>query len=421
MSPLRLAAITLLAASSLTVMSGATIAPALPAIRDAYADGWQADLLSKLVLTLPALLIALIAPIGGRLLNRLGRRRTLFAGLVFYAVAGSSGLWVPESWTLLGLLGGRAALGAAVAMVMVSATTLIGDYFSGEQRRGLLGVQSACMAGGGVAFLLLGGVLADVDWRLPFAVYLLSLLLVPMALMLPEPDRSDDRQERTEGSVLAVLPVYLIAFGFMVAFYLAPTQLPFLVEAILAHGPEAGGLLSGSAIAASTATGVVTGLAYGKLRPRLGLHGVNASASGLMAIGFAMVWCSSFLGHGWLPAYAMVLGGMGVFGLGSGAFMPNLNNWLLDVVPESSRGRAVGILTASFFLGQFLSPAVMEPVVGATSIPAAFGIAGAILGVGAVLVVIITPSLRRRLGGHRGGTRCGYQDPLGPCPRIDDR
>ena len=46
-------AVTLLAASSLTVMSGATIAPALPAIRDAYADGRQADLLTKLVLTPP--------------------------------------------------------------------------------------------------------------------------------------------------------------------------------------------------------------------------------------------------------------------------------------------------------------------------------------------------------------------------------
>lgn len=413
----RHAAITLLAASSLTVMSGATIAPALPAIRDAYAEGWQAELLSKLVLTLPALLIALIAPIGGALLNRFGRTRTLLAGLVLYAVAGSSGLWMPESWTLLGLLAGRAALGAAVAMVMVSATTLIGDYFSGEQRRGLLGVQSAFMAGGGVAFLLLGGVLADMHWRLPFSIYILSLLLVPMALLLPEPDRTGGVAQTDEGGIFKALPVYFIAFGLMIAFYLAPTQLPFLIEAILADGPEAGGLLSGGAIAASTATGVITGLAYGKLRQRLGLHGINGSASGLMAIGFAMVWSASLFELGWVPSYAMVIAGMGVFGLGSGALMPNLNNWLLDVVPESSRGRAVGILTAAFFLGQFLSPVATEPVIGATSISAAFGIVAAILGVGAIAVVAMTPSLRRRIRGHR----CGYQNPLGPCPKLDER
>ena len=408
---------TLLAASSLTVMSGATIAPALPAIRDAYATGWQAELLSKLVLTLPALLIAFIAPIGGALLNRFGRRRSLIGGLVLYALAGSSGLWMPESWTLLGLLAGRAALGVAVAMVMVSATTLIGDYFSGEQRRGLLGVQSAFMAGGGVAFLLIGGLLADAGWRLPFAVYLLSLLLLPVAMMLPEPDRGDNTQEREGGGLLRALPIYLIAFALMIAFYLAPTQLPFLVEAILAGGPEAGGLLSGGAIAASTATGVITGLAYGTLRPRLGLHGVNASASGLMAIGFAMVWCSSLFDAGWAPSYAMVVAGMGVFGLGSGALMPNLNNWLLDIVPESSRGRAVGILTASFFLGQFLSPVATEPVIGVAGIPGTFGVAGIILGAAAVSVALVTPRLQNKI---RGRPR-GYQDPLAPCPPTEDR
>ncbi|MEO1718156.1 MAG: MFS transporter [Planctomycetota bacterium] len=413
----RHAAITLLAASSLTVMSGATIAPALPAIRDAYIEGWQAELLSKLVLTLPALLIALIAPIGGALLNHFGRTRTLLAGLVLYAFAGSSGLWMPESWTLLGLLAGRAALGAAVAMVMVSATTLIGDYFSGEQRRGLLGVQSAFMAGGGVAFLLLGGVLADMGWRLPFAIYLLSLLLVPMALMLPEPERMNSEQQSDKGGALKALPVYLIAFGLMIAFYLAPTQLPFLIEAILADGPEVGGLMSGGAIAASTATGVVTGLAYGKLRPKLGLHGINASACGLMAVGFVMVWSAFLFELGWATSYAMVVAGMGVFGLGSGALMPNLNNWLLDVVPDSSRGGAVGILTAAFFLGQFLSPVATEPIVGVTSISAAFGIAGVILGVCALAVVVLTPSIRRKIRGHP----CGYQDPLGLCPKLDQR
>ncbi|MEQ9441266.1 MAG: hypothetical protein RIG62_19640 [Cyclobacteriaceae bacterium] len=47
--------ITLLLASSLTVMSGALIAPALPIMADHFSDVEHADFLTRLVLTTPVL------------------------------------------------------------------------------------------------------------------------------------------------------------------------------------------------------------------------------------------------------------------------------------------------------------------------------------------------------------------------------
>ncbi|QDU70453.1 Bacillibactin exporter [Mucisphaera calidilacus] len=411
----RHAAWTLLAASSLTVMSGATIAPALPAIRDAYADAWQAELMVKLVLTLPALLIALIAPMGGFLLGRFGRKPVLLMGLLLYALAGSSGGWMPASWTIYAMLVGRALLGVAVALIMVSATTLIGDYFSGERRRGVLGLQSAFMAGGGVLFLLLGGVLADADWRLPFGIYLLSVLILPTAWSLPEPPRNESDRSTDATSLAAATPIFLIALGLMVVFYLVPTQLPFLLESVLTEQAGAGGLLSGGAIAASTAAGVVTGLTYARLRRPLGLHGVNTCACALMASGFALVWLAPMLESGWGAAYALLVLGMGVYGLGSGILMPNLNNWLLDVVPERSRGRAVGMLTAAFFLGQFLSPIVTAPAIGTVGIAGSFGLASLLLMACAMSSAFFVPGIRHALSVRQ----CAYQDPLGPCPGMD--
>ncbi|MEZ6194761.1 MAG: MFS transporter, partial [Planctomycetota bacterium] len=72
----------LLLSSSLTVMGGAVVAPALPRIHQAFAGDWQSLLLTKLVLTLPALAIAVAAPGGGRILARFGKRRVLLAGLL---------------------------------------------------------------------------------------------------------------------------------------------------------------------------------------------------------------------------------------------------------------------------------------------------------------------------------------------------
>lgn len=50
---------TLLLTSTLTVMAGATIAPSLPQIAEVFQDLPSAGMLTKMVLTIPALVIAL--------------------------------------------------------------------------------------------------------------------------------------------------------------------------------------------------------------------------------------------------------------------------------------------------------------------------------------------------------------------------
>jgi MFS family permease len=84
--------ITLLLVSTLTVMSGATIAPSLPAMGEYFADVPNADYLVRLALTLPALLIALGAPVVGVMIDRLGRKPLLLVALILYGLAGSSGI-----------------------------------------------------------------------------------------------------------------------------------------------------------------------------------------------------------------------------------------------------------------------------------------------------------------------------------------
>jgi MFS family permease len=160
--------------------------------------------------------------------------------LLIYGIAGSSGLWLNS---LESILIGRAFLGLSVAGIMTTATTLISNYYTGAFRTKLLiSWQSAAMALGGVVFLSLGGLLADVNWRFPFLIYLLSLLLLPAVLLwLPEPSRDRWRSlseressaqahlatEPTRLSIGLVLFTYAIALISQAAFYLIPVQLPF--------------------------------------------------------------------------------------------------------------------------------------------------------------------------------------------------
>ena len=77
---------TLLLISTLTIMAGATISPSLPAIESHFAGSPNVEILTRLVLTLPALSIVICAPFAGGLADRFGRQR----------MAGVKGLAVDE-------------------------------------------------------------------------------------------------------------------------------------------------------------------------------------------------------------------------------------------------------------------------------------------------------------------------------------
>ena len=62
-----------------------------------------------------------------------------------------------------------------------------------------------------------------------------------------------------------------------------------------------------------------------------------------------------------------------------GAFLPNINLAIISRTSMAVRGRALGALTTSFFLGQFLSPVWAVPIATANSVGNAFVISGYLL------------------------------------------
>ena len=344
---------TLLLTSTLTVMSGATIAPSLPAMQEHFAQVPNSELLVRLVLTVPALFIAIGGLFVGQLLDRLGRKPLLIASTLLYGFAGGSGLVLNSLGTLLV---GRAILGLAVAGIMTGVTTLIADYYTGQKRADFMGLQAAFMGLGGVAFLSVGGLVADLNWRFPFLIYLLAWVITgAIAITLYEPKRVSDRtgskladNSKMPTGILAM--IYSVALFYMLAFYLIPVQLPFYLQNLSNASASASGL----AIATSTLASSIASLRYGFVKKRLGFVTIVVLSFGVAAIGYLII--------GLATSYNLVLLGLIVTGLGFGLLMPNLNVWLSSMIPDALRGRALGGLTTFFFLGQFLSPIVSQPI-----------------------------------------------------------
>jgi MFS family permease len=353
--------VVLLSSAALTIMSGAAIAPALPDVATHFGVDAQADSRVKLLLTLPAPVIVLTAPLFGWLADHWGRRPVMTLGFMVFGLTGLLGLIVNDlNW----LLGTRLVFGLSVAALVTSTNTLLADHFTGDARNRIIGRQSIFMSGGSIVFLLGGGLLASFGWRVPFAVYLIGFPFLVLALaMIPEVpgrlsagqrDSSSDGLQAPAGLFQPVVVLVLVAAILaMVVFYQIPVQLPFHLRQEFGASPA----LAGAAISFSTVFSALSAMVFSRVLRRIG-HGL------IMAIAFSMVGAA--LGFLAQSRNGLAVGAsLALLGCGLGWLMPNLTAWMANAAPAAVRGRAMGVLSSGIFLGQFLAPILAAPVLSA--------------------------------------------------------
>ncbi|HET8536829.1 MAG TPA: MFS transporter [Solirubrobacteraceae bacterium] len=130
--------------------------------------------------------------LGGRLADRIGRRRMFIAGMVLFAVASlAGGLAQSELWLIIA----RSVQGLGAALVSPAALSIVTTTFTeGAERNRALGVWGAVAGSGGAAGVLLGGVLtkyAGWEWVLFVNTPIgLAAAFVAPRLLLESRDRS---------------------------------------------------------------------------------------------------------------------------------------------------------------------------------------------------------------------------------------
>ncbi|RZQ62170.1 MFS transporter [Amycolatopsis suaedae] len=353
-------------------MAPATIAPSLPAMEQVFAGQAGASLLVRLVMTITSLTIAVSAPVSGLVADRVGSRPLLLAGLVLYALSGTAGYFVDDLYLLLAT---RALLGVAVGAVMTAVSATITDWFDGPRRASFLGLQQMFASLGGVVFLPLAGVLATIDWRVPFWLYGLAAVVALPAFVSVRDRRGEVPVAAVrDGRVVSgrVLGIYLLAFGATTAFYLAPTQVPFLLDSL-----GTSSALVGVVVAGSTLSSALAALAFRGLRGRLDSAAITTLSIALLGGGWLLVGAT-----GTVPGIAA---GLLVGGAGVGLAVPNLNLRLSELASPEWRGRVLSGLVVAIFLGQFLSPLAAQPLIQATGVGGAFTLAGIVMSTGAAV------------------------------------
>lgn len=272
---------TLLLMSMMIMMSNVAIVTSLPLLSHVFKDVQNIEFLSRLMITLPSLAIAFLAPFLGHVVNRFGKKNSAIVALVFFSSFGSAGLYLES---IYGLLVSRFLFGIAIAVLMIVSTSLVGDYFKDEARHRFMGIQSAFMALGGVFFLVGGGFLSDMNWRYPFGIYLVGfLIIVFVAKFLIQKDSLVP--EQIEAVTHNLLPIYMLAFLLMVIFYILPTQMPFLIVNVF----HASGTLTGEIISTAFVFNALGAISFAKLKKHFDFKTIYMIGMGIVAIGFILI------------------------------------------------------------------------------------------------------------------------------------
>ncbi|WLG53529.1 MFS transporter [Pseudomonas sp. FP1742] len=354
----------LLLGSCLPVLGAVLLAPVLPRMQVYFANTPGAAVLVPVALTLPALMIALLAPFAGMIADRTGRKPLLLVAMLIYTLCGTLPLWLDS---LQAIVLSRAGIGVAEAAIMTCCTALMGDYYSGGRRERLFALQMVATSLSAVLFMAIGGQLGQDSWRTPFALYAVGLVLLPlMALWLWEP-RALVAAEAAQSRLpwRGLLPLLVLALLAGMSLFIVPVQAGYLLNLLGVDAPQQIGMTMGG-----NQVGVVLGALSFRLIGR-------ARSSWLLLLAFLLAGSGGLLMAG-AGSHGLVSLAVFINGLGIGLMLPTLITRVMAQVGFSQRGRASGLFTAAIFAGEFVSPLVVLAMTA--GVPSALPIALAVIG-----------------------------------------
>jgi len=350
----------LLVAGSLTTMAGGVVAPILPEmIQQLNLD----PALAGNLVSLHCLTIALFSPPLGIVADRIGHLRVLIPSLVLYALFGVAGAFMHS---LIPLLVVRGLLGAASGGIAAAGLGILGNMYEGEARSQALGYATSTLTIMGIAFPLVGGLVGSIHWQWAFGLYGVGLpLAILAAQFLPEKTAPKSKGDvKDTGSKLR----HVLGHPYTIRLLVALSLVSVAMYAVVIYAPQylkqtidATSMVNGIVLA-SRAIGAAIISAFGakRLAQRFGRPTTIAIGLGLMALTLSTIPVLHQLG--WILVTAIF------FGVGFGLVLPTLYGTLANLAPPTLKSSVLAAGTGAGFLGQFISPILLGPVLASYSL-----------------------------------------------------
>lgn len=217
--------------SALTSLPGLAISPISDKLSLIFPGASELDI--QLLTTLPSLLIIPFILFAGYISERVGYIKLLYSGLLLFLASGILYFFCTGIKELIAV---SALLGVGAGIIIPLSTALVSRFFAGERRTRQFGYVSAVTNLALVVATAVTGWLADIEWKLPFLVYLLpifSLILVPEIQRCGsyiKEDAGDSREQQARSVEYRRLLGYMLYYLLITYLVMAVSiNLPFLL------------------------------------------------------------------------------------------------------------------------------------------------------------------------------------------------
>ncbi len=341
------------------IIGVAILSPAFPEIKEGLGiSDFQVAMLVT-AFTLPGVFLA---PVMGVLADRVGRR-VVVPCLFLFGISGTACAFVDYK-TMLAL---RFLQGIGGSALTSLAITLIGDFYKGSDRIRMLGYNAGILSLGLAGYPFLGGILASINWRLPFLMFSIA---IPVGLLSMGVKYPRIRRERSLGGYFVdsirllrsrrVAMVFLSGCAVFVMTYGAITvYLSFLLEEEFGIGPSVRGVII--ALTFLFVAIVASNLEY--FVERFGERNTVVMGFASYSVSLALIPFS--------PNVAVVLLGLILFGFGHGTVLPSLQNMVVSAAPTENRAVVTSAYSSMIRIGQTVGP-VFASAMAAHSIKLVF-------------------------------------------------
>lgn len=165
--------------SALNALPGLAVSPILGKLSAIFPHSTELDI--QMLSSLPSLLIIPFIILSGKLTEKVNNIFLLQVGLVIFSLSGILYLVSTKMWQLIAV---SALLGVGSGLIVPLSTGLISRFFTGTYRTKQFGLSSAITNVTLVLATVLTGYLAEVNWHLPFVVYLFPLISIVLSFYL---------------------------------------------------------------------------------------------------------------------------------------------------------------------------------------------------------------------------------------------
>lgn len=352
------------------------VSPVLGQIKEFYSEVPVS--LIQMLITAPALLAMAVALISGGLVVVISKKKLLLFSCL---VAGITGFlpFLSDSFGLLFF--SRMFYGVGLGLACTLNTAVVAEFFEGDERVSVMGIQAASIGVGMVIITTLGGSLGTYGFRATYWINIIAFLsFAVIAACLPDTGKTQvagKEKIKLTKEVFQTSFLGFIEFLFLITF---TTNIAMHLSGGLAGNTAVAGVLTGAFSAAQ----IVVGLILGRITKLTKSYTLPVAMLSFCVGGIFLILFPS--------GYAALILAAVLCGISQGMFVPQAMCDVSAAVRPAATAMAAACVTCFSNMGQVISPTVLNTAAkllfGSVTTTNVYIIATAGMAAAAVIVII---------------------------------